>query len=172
MTANSKTSLTADIVELGNVRQTSTRGRIQRTHDGFVDSSSHVQSSATLLSIRQCLNFKASVAVDDLAFIQSRYSPEVANKIMLQVRSFLNYEFGQLRVHKKRQKLVVQHHCLESLMAGLLRVQYHSNRIALPVSPLQGDLSNECGVFLTWGVGNSLAEAEGERLRSIKPRHS
>lgn len=168
MTVRSKSTFSAEIVEIDNLRHTPSRHRIVRATGRMRRRGNHPEDGAKLLSIRQHLHCKATVAINDLSFIESRYSPQVANRIMHLVRSHLNDEFGQLRVHRHRQIFVVGHHCMESLIAGLLRVQFHSKQIALPVTQSHGELSDICGIPLSWGVGNSLTEAENERIRRLK----
>ena len=84
---------------------------------------------------------------------------------MRQLRQLLNAEFGQLRVFRYRQVFSVGHHSLEDLIGGLLRVQFHARAIRLP-APLN-DLSpaGTAGLTLSWGVGDSVIEADNERLR-------
>ena len=120
--------------------------------------------SAELLSIRQHLAFKASLCIDDLPFIEQTYSSQVANKLLASVRQLLDQEFGNLRVHRRHELFVVNHHSRESLIAGLLRVQFHSYEIALPATREGDGPSDICSLPLSWGVGQTLAEAEGERL--------
>lgn len=107
------------------------------------------------------------MGIDDLEIIEQSYSAQVAAKLLVKLREMLDQEFGNLRVHRRRQGFVVNHHCVESLIAGLLRVQFHSQQIALPATREGEGLSDICGVPLTWGVGTTLAEAEDERLNKL-----
>ena len=122
-----------------------------------------VPKSAELLSIRQHLAYIASIGISDLDFIELSYSSTVASTLLVKVRNLLDLEFGPLRVHRRRELFVVSHHCMESLIAGLFRVQYHSREIPLPATRDGNGLSDVCGVPLTWGVGKTIMEAESER---------
>lgn len=124
--------------------------------------------TASLLSIRQHLRFKACIAVKDMQFIQAHYSPKVALRVVMHVRSLLDKEFGSLRVHRHRDLLVVNHHSLESLLAGLERVQLQSREISLRVTRERDVLSEVCGIPLNWGVGESLIDAEIQRMQRLR----
>ena len=116
------------------------------------------------MSIRKHLIVTGTVSVNELSAITSQYSAQVANNIMLQVRSHLDKEFGHLRVHRHREIFVEGHHCQTYLVAGLLRVQYYSKQIALCINRSQDELGDRSGVPISWGVGESMMEAENERL--------
>ena len=144
--------------EVSPVRSVSLRSRTrpdQRKSSG---------KSAELLSIRQHLAYKASLCIDDLPFIEQTYSSHVANRLLAGVRQLLDQEFGHLRVHRSHELFVVNHHCKDALVGGLLRVQFHSREIPLPATRDGDGLSEMCGIPLSWGVGQTLSEAETERL--------
>ncbi|MFK7861971.1 MAG: hypothetical protein AB8B64_24380 [Granulosicoccus sp.] len=122
-------------------------------------------STATLLSLREHLTLQASVGVTNLDSIGQEYSPQAADQVMMSIRGLLDREFGHLRVHRRHRVFIVKHHSMESLIAGLLAVQFHSCEVNLQVSRGVGVTNDLCGVPLSWGVGRSRAEAEGERLR-------
>lgn len=125
-------------------------------------------TGADLLSIRQHLAFKAVIGITDLSFIEQSYSLQVADTLTSSIRNLLDQEFGPLRVHRQWQLFVVSHHCMESLMAGLLRVQFHSREIPLPLTRDGKGMSDVCGVPLSWGVGETLGEAERARLGKLR----
>ena len=118
---------------------------------------------AELLSIRQHLTYIATIGLNDIEFIETSYSPQVAGKLSASVRELLDQEFGPLRVYRRRQAFVVSHHSRESLYAGLFRVQFHSSQIPLPSTRDGNGPSDRCGIPLSWGVGKSMIEAEAER---------
>ncbi len=120
-------------------------------------------SSADLLSIRQHLTFKACIGINEFDFLQDAYSVQVGDQLMSSVRVLLDQEFGGLRVHRRHQVFVVNHHCEESLIAGLLRVQFHSRQLPFPATRDGEKLSDVCGVPLAWGVGRTLEAAEEQR---------
>ncbi len=119
--------------------------------------------SATLLSIRQNLNYRACIGVNHIDQLRVQCSNNLANAVMKQVREFLNAEFGQLRVHRYRQVFTVGHHNLEGLFGGLLRVQFYARQVELPI--MDGQFESQF-LSLSWGVGESVPEAEHERLRN------
>ncbi len=108
------------------------------------------------------------MGIDDLPFIEQSYSQQVASNLHARLRTLLDQEFGSLRVHRRRKSFIVSHHCVESLIAGLLRVQFHSQQIPLPATREGEGLSDVCGVPLTWGIGTTLAEAEDKRLNKLE----
>jgi hypothetical protein len=157
MSAQSDSSATAQIVDMMSLRDTSSRKRVATAVD--------LRESATLLSIRQNLRYQASIGVDDIDQLKVHYSVASSELVLRQVRKLLHTEFGQLRVFRNRQAFSVGHHTLEGLIGGLLRVQYHARHIELPVTTVTGELTEAAGVELTWGVGDSITEADNERLR-------
>lgn len=159
-----RASYNATVVELRASRPSTSKNRVAG-HVGASVANRTPSIGADLLSIRQHLSFKATMGITDLSFIEQSYSSQVADGLMGNVRDLLDQEFGHLRVHRQRQLFVVSHHCKESLVAGLLRVQFHSRQIPLPLTRDGKGMSDVCGVPLTWGVGESLGEAERERLK-------
>ena len=139
------------------------------SRNAFVQSAScTVSNSADLLSIKQHLCFKSTIGITNPTSIERRYSSQVADGLMGNIRDLLDREFGHLRVHRQRRLFVVSHHCVESLIAGLLRVQFHAQQIPLPRKRNDGVASDARGVPLSWGVGETLGEAERERLQKSK----
>lgn len=130
-------------------------------------SSGESRDTAKLLSIRQNLRYQACVGIDRIDELETRCSSNLANAVMTQVRGFLNAEFGQLRVHRYRQVFTVGHHDLESLTGGLLRVQFYARQVQLPA--MQAHLEPAC-LSLSWGVGESILQAEQERQRRAQSK--
>lgn len=165
MTVSSKQNTKAEIVVLPSIRHSSAATSVAlRSRRGNYK---HGQT-AKLVSIREHLSCTASIGIDDLPFIEKSFSPQVADMLMISVRKMLDQEFGHLRVFRRHQVFVVRHSGMETLVAGLLRVQFHSCRIPLPVTRDGDGMSDICGVPLSWGVGHSHAEAERERLQKSK----
>ncbi len=154
MSAQSDSSHTAQVVDMVSLLEAPSRKR------GVT--SVEQRESATLLSIRQNLNYQASVGVNDIDQLKVQCSHNLANAVMKQVREFLNAEFGHLRVHRYRQVFTVGHHNLEGLIGGLLRVQFYARQVELPVLDSQFESRS---VSLSWGVGESVLEADHERQR-------
>jgi len=154
MSAQSDSSNTAQVVDMMSLLDATSRKR-------SVTPVEH-RESATLLSIRQNLSYQGCIGVNDIEQVSAQYSHNLATAVMKQVREFLHAEFGQLRVHRYRQVFAVGHHRLDGLVGGLLRVQFYARQIELPVmdSQLEPRL-----LSVNWGVGESVLEAEQERLR-------
>lgn len=128
-----------------------------------------IHVTAKLLSIRQSLIYQATVGVESIDTTETGLSSEQLDQAIATVRRLLNAEFGCLRIHRYRQVFTVGHHCVETLIAGLLRVQYQARQIDLPwvFDPDDSALENT-GIRLSWGVGHSIYEAENRRLRRHK----
>lgn len=154
MSAQSDSSHSAQVVDLVSLLDAPSRKR------GVT--SVETKESATLLSIRQNLSYQASIGVNNIEQLKTQCSPNLANAVMKQVRVFLNAEFGQLRVHRYRQVFTVGHHSLESLISGLLRVQFYARQVELPILDSQFQPRS---LTLSWGVGESVLEADHERQR-------
>ena len=161
------TGESAEVVALPT-RRSSTAKSSNLLRSRQLDGLQQKQQTASLLSIRQNLNFKALVGVDNLTFIEQNYSTQVAQNLRAMLRNLLDQEFGNLRVHRKKQSFVVNHHCMESLIAGLLRVQFHARKVALTAThESTGDpMSDLSGICVSWGVGNTINEAERDRSKN------
>lgn len=156
MSGQSDNSATAEVVNIVRLIDHSARKRIVTVTD--------TSRGAQLLSIRKSLRYRATIGLTDLDAFKSNYSSKQLASTMLQIRQLLDIEFGSLRVHRYRQCFTVGQPCLESLIGGLLRVQYLARQIELPVAErVTGD--DDAVVQLTWGVGDSVIEADNERLR-------
>ncbi len=154
MSAQSDSSHTAQVVDMVSLLEAPSRKRAA--------ASVEQTESATLLSIRQNLSFQACIGANHIDQLRVQCSHNLANAVMKQVREFLNAEFGQLRVHRYRQVFTVGHHSLEGLIGGLLRVQFHARKVELPIMDSQFESQF---LSISWGVGESVLEAERERLR-------
>jgi len=150
---------TADIVDMAGYLNRPARKRTATT--------SELRENASLLSIRNSLAFHATLGINDLDKLADCLSRQQLYTLDSSVRRLLDTEFGHLRVHRHRAAFAVAHHCLDSLIAGLLRVQFHLRELDLlanlPVTEsvtVDGD-----STLVSWGVGGSLAEAENERRR-------
>jgi len=120
---------------------------------------------ASAISLRPYLPFRASVEIDELPWLQAQFGVRLRDKFVRETRALLNGEFGQLRVYRYRRVFVVRHRDVEDLIAGLLRVQFHAYQVVLPDENVFGDVIEQNGLSLTWGVGHSTSEAEVERLK-------
>ncbi len=145
---------TATIVDLAGFQRTEKRNSIDR-----------ITPLTPLVSMRQHLCFQSSIEIDDMVWIQAQYGRRIRDKVVRQVRAILDKEFGKLRVYRYRRLFVARHRSVEGLVAGLLRAQFHTHLIDLPLVNTFGDKIEYLGVTLTWGVGRSTTEAEMERLK-------
>lgn len=125
---------------------------------------SESRDGATLLSIRQNLMYQATVGIDDIERTALDLPKGEVLNLNAQLRQLLNKEFGSLRVHKHRLAFTVGHHCHETLIAGLLRIQYYAKQIET-TSVVSEIFDDTQGVPVTWGVGDSISEAETERSK-------
>lgn len=150
----------ADVVALSQNRV--------RAEQKSSQSPEHAKTSASLLSVRQHLRYKACLSLNGSCFDQFKNPANAQRETAIAVRSLLHKEFGSLRIHRHRQLLVVSHHCVEALIAGLLRVQFHARQLNCSACrQLDGGESKSTGITLSWGVGESLAEAETARKKRI-----
>ncbi len=154
MSAQSDSSHTAQVLDMVSLLEAPSRKRVV--------ASVEQTESATLLSIRQNLSYQACIGVNHIDQLRVQCSHTLGNAVMRQVREFLNAEFGQLRVHRYRQVFTVGHYRLEGLVGGLLRVQFHARQVELPIMDTQFEPQF---LSLSWGVGESVLEAEHERQR-------
>lgn len=164
MTGSSNSRSTAEIVDMVSLLDSAYRKRLNNAPT--------INETATLLSIRQNLTYQAAMGVDDIAAIRNNYSYTIANEVLASLRKLLSVEFGHLRVYRHKQIYVVSHHCLETLIAGLLRVQFHGKQLELPAVNVLEEFVGNAGVAYTWGVGMSVAEAETERQRRYRLKKS
>ncbi len=133
------------------------------THDG--------KRLAKPVQLRSHLEFQASIEIDDLPWLHAQFSNSVRNNLVKGVRQILEKEFGSLRVHRYRRLFVVRHKSIESLIAGLLRAQFHTHQLALPEKNIFGDVVEQKCVSITWGVGRNGVEAESERLKHRRQKN-
>jgi len=124
-----------------------------------------VGTTADLLSLRRSLTSEASIEIDDLELLLDRLDEATVATLVQRVRLLLDREFGRLRVHRSRRHFVARHRCMDTLIAGLLRAQFHAMQIALPLSDHRGERLDLATLTLTWGVGRTEREAEMERVR-------
>lgn len=152
MSAQSDSSHTAQVLDMVSLLDAPSRKRVVAPMEE--------KQSAILLSIRQNLSYQACVGVNDIDQLKIQCSHDLADAVMHQVRGFLYTEFGKLRVHRYRQVFTVGHQSEKGLIGGLLRVQFHARQVELPAV----DNQQEPGFLsLSWGVGESVLEAEHER---------
>ena len=133
-------------------------------------------ASAELLSIRHRLDYRASVEIDELANGEHDWSAAVRSRMIRETRYLLDREFGRLRVNRDADVFQVRHRSIDSLIAGLLRCQFNARQLGCPAEAVDVDSRSPTsvrssarrerrGLGITWGVGDSLNEAESDRIR-------
>ena len=166
MSARKEEAPSAEIVDMTGFLNSPCRKRVATIVE-------HRQN-AVLLSIREKLAYKATLGINDLNNVSEHLSKQELVKLNVSVRHLLDTEFGHLRVHRHRDAFAVSHQCLESLIAGLLRVQFHARKIDLLTNlPVPAATAADSGgTVISWGVGATFVEAESERLRRKSLTHS
>ena len=162
MPSSSLSSSSAIVVELAGFRNMSRPGSRGADNVKRIVSANH---QAQMLSMRRHLSYQASVEIDNLENIQAEFGEPVRASLVKKVRSILDKEFGNLRVHRYRRLYVIRHRSVEGLISSLLRVQFHAHQLDLPALNRAGELVESKPITLTWGVGRTTTEAEVERLR-------
>lgn len=165
MPSSSHSSSSPTVVELAGFRSSEKTSSVALSLNTSYKNGSGQNQQAQMLSIRQHLNYQASVEIDKFDSIHEQFGESGSALVVKQIRALLNKEFGQLRVNRDRGLFVIRHRSVEGLISSLLRVQFHAHQINLPVLNKAGDASNAKPVTLTWGVGRTNSEAEVERLR-------
>lgn len=153
MSASPHAPASAPVIELSGFRRRRTWTAAGRS------------TTAQLLSLRQSLGYEASVEIDNLEQFTEQLDPALVVSLKRQVRRLLDREFGRLRVHRDHRNFVARHRSVDSLIAGLLRVQFHAMQVRLPEHGRDGKPLQARRVTLTWGVGQNGQEADLERLR-------
>lgn len=165
MSSPSETVHGAEVVDLTRVRsKVAGKNRDGATRHTATNVPVKMRAEATLLSMRSTLLHHASVGIRDIDDLRANYSKVLVNTAMANVRSLLETEFGYLRVHRYRQAFAVGHHCAESLIGGLLRVQYYAHELQLPVTGEQSAGTYCYSPRILWGIGDSISEAEKRRV--------
>ncbi len=149
------------IVQLAEYQRTDKLEHVR--HDGLLNSKP--------ILLKNHLEFQASIEIDDLPWLHAQFSNSVRNNLVKSVRQTLDAEFGSLRVYRYRRLFVVRHKKIESLIAGLLRAQFHTHQFSLPEINVFGDTVEQKGVSITWGVGHTGLEAESERLKRRRQKN-
>lgn len=164
MSGQPSPEVSADIVNLVGFLDRSKRRKVVQPVES--------RESASLLSIRQSLVCQATVGIDNMELIKHRTSSADFDQLNAALRRLLDREFGHLRIHRHRQVFTVGHHCMEKLIAGLLRVQFFARQLVLPYAAFSNADDESTGVSISWGVGESISEAEIERLKRFAQKRS
>jgi len=90
--------------------------------------------------------------------------------VLDKVRAILRHQFGDRSVQRHNRFFIIQHQNIELLIAGLLRAQFYCYKIDLPESNVFGEITEQAGLALTWGVGRNVAQAQTERLKKKRQK--
>lgn len=164
MPSSSHSSSSTTVVELAGFRSGEKSPSVNLSLTPYKNGASK-NYQAQLLSVRQSLNYQASVEIDKFDWVRTEFGEATSAALVKQIRDLLNKEFGKLRVHRSRGLFVIRHRSVEGLISCLLRVQFHAHQLELPAHSKAGEVANVKPVTLTWGVGRTTVEAEVERLR-------
>jgi len=142
--------------------------------DDYVDASIATPSGdsdvfAEIIDFPEVPAYRASIEIDDFHCLKMLHSSTDIELVMDKVRAILAQQFGERTVQRHNRFFIIQHQNIEMLIAGLLRAQFYCYKIDLPESNVFGEVTEQTGLALTWGVGRNMAQAQTERLK--KKRH-
>ena len=124
---------------------------------------------AEVINFPEVPEYRASIEIDDFHCLKMLHSSTDIELVMDKVRAILGQQFGDRTVQRHNRFFIIQHQNIEMLIAGLLRAQFYCYKIDLPESNVFGEVTEQAGLALTWGVGRNMAQAQAERLK--KKRH-
>lgn len=165
MSSSSRSTSSTTIVDLAGFRSGEKSGSIHFSRRAAYKNGLSQNQPAQMLSMRRNLSYQASVEIDKIDALRAEFGEAFAASLVKRVRALLDKEFGKLRVHRYRRVYVIRHRSVEGLISSLLRVQFHTHQLELPVINKAGEAASAKPVTLTWGVGRTTTEAEVERLR-------
>lgn len=120
------------------------------------------QNSSNVVSlVDQAASF-ASIEIDEL----SALTPIAQrNSVMALLREHLTMEFGQYRITQANRSFIIQHRSLDELISALLRIQYHLHQCTEEDLAAVGVPASFVTMNVSWGVGESAADADAERVK-------
>ena len=126
-------------------------------------------SCAEVIDFPELPEYRASIEIDDFHCLKMLHSTTDIELVLDKVRVILGQQFGDRSVQRHNRFFIVRHQNIEMLIAGLLRAQFYCYKVDLPESNVFGEVTEQAGLALTWGVGRNMAQAQTERLK--KKRH-
>lgn len=162
----------ADVGHSGNRRcsskhSTSVRSSTSRSPLSTSDCSGQVQGrrDATILQFRGRAEYIAAIEIDDFMTLKMLYSDIDLQLLLDRMGYLLKREFGEQAVSRKQREFQIQFDDFELLVGGLLRAQFYAYKVDLPTHNIFGEVSDQTGLLLTWGIGNSDSEAHSELVK-------
>ena len=121
-----------------------------------------VEHGSNVMNLSDRVGSFASIEVDELSALTPQ---DQRDAVMALVHDHLAMEFGHLRISQSNRTFTVKHRNLEEMISALLRVQYHVYQCSAEDLKSVGVPSSFVAMNLTWGLGNTLADANEERLK-------
>jgi len=123
--------------------------------------------TAVVLDLSECAGSYASVEVNEISALTP---PAQRDAVLALVLEHLVMEFGRLRVTQYNRTFVIKHRNSDELIGALLRTQYHVYQCSVEDLEAVGVPRSFIYMNLTWGVGETLADANDERLKCRRRR--
>ena len=120
---------------------------------------------AEVLPFSKHTTYLARLELDELLAYKMLYSELDLQILLGKISALLHREFGKGVVRREKTCFILGHNQFESLVAGLLRVQFYANMEDLPEFNIFGETSTQEGITLTWGIGNTADDAQQDLSR-------
>lgn len=130
---------------------------------------------AQVVPFSRATSYLAILELDDLLSYRMLYSELDLQLLLGKISTLLQREFGKGVTRREKSCFVLGHNQFESLVAGLLRVQFYANMEDLPEFNIFGEASTQEGITLTWGIGKTTDDAHddlGRKRQQKKARRS
>lgn len=134
--------------------------------------SKELRDEAVVLPFTRKTEFLAVLELDEFLSYRMVYSEVDLQYIFGRVSDLLSREFGRGVVRRDRSCFTLGHNQFESLVAGLLRVQFYANMEDLPEFNIFGEHSVQEGMSLTWGIGKDVTGAEHDLSRKKRQKEA
>ena len=115
--------------------------------------------NAEILPFNRHTAHQAVLELDDLISYRMLYSEIDFQLLLGRISGLLTREFGRGVVRREKTCFKLGHNQFESLVAGLLRVQFYANMEDLPEHNIFGETSTQEGIALAWGIGKTVDDA-------------
>ncbi len=125
---------------------------------------------AEIIDFPELPAYRASIEIDDFHCLKMLHGTTDIELVLDKVRAILRQQFGDRSVQRHNRFFIIQHQNIELLIAGLLRAQFYCYKIDLPESNVFGEITEQAGLALTWGVGRNVAQAQTERLKKKRQK--
>ena len=146
-----------DITSHSPVSGASSKACAASEHPGSAD--------ATILQFRGRSEYIAAIEIDDFLTLKMLYSDVDLQLLLDRMGYLLKREFGEQAVSRKQREFLIQFDDFELLVGGLLRAQFYAYKVDLPTHNIFGEVSDQPGLLLTWGIGRTDSEAHAELIK-------